>query len=83
MKTKETRKWNVTYSHADGRSGTIEVTTEVCKAGGFQYGNGKGGALIIDGYPNGYDLRYNREKDLHVVMIKDYFGKGLVKATEI
>ena len=27
--------------------------------------------------------RYNEEKDLHMAMIKDYFGKGLVKATRV
>ena len=79
----ETKKWKVEYSHSDGRSGTIEVTTEISKAGAFEYGNGKCGALIIDGYPTVYDLRYNSAKDLHMAMIKDYFGKGLVMATEI
>lgn len=80
---KEVKKWMVEYDHADGRQGTVEVTTEICKAGGFQYGNGKGGALIENGYPHIYDLRYCREKDLHMVMIREYFGDGLVKAEEI
>lgn len=80
---KDTKRWSIEYSHKDGRSGTVNVTTEVGESGGFQYGNGKGGALIIDGYPYGYDLRYSRESDLHMAMIEDYFGSGLVKATEI
>lgn len=79
----ETKKWNVSYSHEDGRNGVVEVTTEITKSGCFDYGNGKSGALIVDGYPNGYDLRYCGEKDLHMAMIKHYFGKGLVKATEL
>lgn len=77
------KRWEVEYSHEDGRSGTINVTTEVVKTGGFHYGNGKSGALTVAGYTNVYDLRYNSAKDLHMVMLKDYFGKGLVKATEI
>ena len=79
----ETRKWSVEYSHSDGRAGVIEVTTEVSKSEAFAYGNGKSGALIIGEYPNVYDLRYNSAKDLHIEMIKDYFGNGLVKAVEI
>lgn len=79
----ETKKWSIEYSHADGRRGTIKATTEISKSGCFDYGNGKSGALIIDGYPNVYDLRYNTAEDLHMEMIKDYFGKGLVKATEL
>ena len=79
----ETKRWRVKYSHSDGRSGTVEAVTEISKSGSFTYGNGKGGALIINDYPNVYDLRYNREHDLHMVMLKDYFGKGLVEATEL
>lgn len=79
----ETKKWSVEYSHDDGRSGTVKVTTEVGKSGAFQYGNGKSGALTVDGFTQGYDLRYCNRKDLHMVMLEDYFGKGLVKATEI
>ena len=79
----ETKRWKVEYSHNDGRSGVLEVTTEISKSGAFDYGNGKIGALIIDGYPTVYDLRYNSAKDLHMEMLKDYFGKGLVKATRI
>ena len=78
----ETKKWEVAYSHADGRSGTVNVTTEVQDSGAFQYGNGKAGALIIDGYPTGYDLRY-AHGDLHRVMLNEYFGNGLVTAKEI
>ena len=80
---KESKKWMVQYSHDDGRSGTVEAITEIEKMKEPYYGNGKYGALKIDGYVNGYDLRYNREKDLHLVMLEAYFGKGLVKATEI
>ena len=79
----EMKKWVIEYAHDDGRSGTIEATTEIRKSGAFDYGNGMGGALTINGYDNVYDLRYCKEKDLHMVMIKDYFGKGLVKATEV
>lgn len=79
----ETKKWIVEYSHADGRNGTVKVTTEISKSGCFDYGNGKSGALFVDGYTNVYDLRYNTADDLHMEMIKDYFGNGLVKATEV
>ncbi len=81
----EVKKWEIQYSHSDGRTGVVEVTTEISKSGAFDYGNGKCGALSIDGYPDVYvyDLRYNTAKDLHMEMIKDYFGKGLVKASEI
>lgn len=79
----ETKRWSIEYSHSDGRAGTIEATTEISKSGAFSYGNGKSGALTIDGYPTVYDLRYNSSKDLHMAMIEDYFGKGLVRATEI
>lgn len=77
------KKWKIEYSHADGRSGCVEVTTEIGKSGAFQYGNGKSGALTVDGYTQTYDLRYCGCEDLHMVMIEDYFGNGLVKATEI
>lgn len=79
----EIKKWEVEYSHDDGRSGTVEITTKVGESGAFQYGNGKCGALIDGKHREGYDLRYCREKDLHRAMLEDYFGKGLVKATEI
>ena len=79
----EIKNWKVEYKHNDGREGELSVTTEISKSGAFDYGNGKSGALIIDGYPNVYDLRYNTAKDLHMQMIKDYFGKGLVSATAI
>ena len=79
----ETKKWIVDYDHKDGRAGRVEATTEIMKSGGFQYGNGKSGALTIKGYqPVVYDLRYNHG-DLHRLMLADYFGKGLVRATEI
>ena len=79
----ETKKWIIKYSHADGRSGTVEATTEIKKSEAFKYGNRKYGALIIDGYPRVYDLRYNRAKDLHRVMLEEYFGDGLVEAKEV
>ena len=78
----DVKRWNVQYDHKDGRSGVVEVVTEITKSGGFSYGNGKGGALIVDGYPHGYDLRYC-SGNLHMVMIKQYFGDGLIVATEI
>ena len=81
--TTETKRWSVEYSHEDGRAGTIEVTTEVGKSEAFKYGNGKYGALTVGDFIQSYDLRYNTAKDLHMVMLEDYFGKGLVKATEI
>ena len=57
-KMTDVKRWNVQYDHKDGRSGVVEVVTEITKSGGIRYGNGKGGALIVDGYPHGYDLRY-------------------------
>jgi len=80
---KETKKWRVHYAHSDGRAGAVDVVTEIGKSGAFDYGNGKCGALIVGDFMQGYDLRYNTENDLHMVMLKDYFGKGLVKVTEI
>lgn len=77
------KTWLVKFDHADGRKGEIKVTTELQKAEGFQYGNGISGCLTAGDYPRFYDLRYNTEKDLHMVMLKDYFGEGLVSATEI
>ena len=80
----ETKKWIVEYDHKDGRKETIELKTEVQETKGFHYGNGKSGAIFINDFVQGYDLRYNsKDRDLHMAMIKDYFGKGLVKATEI
>ena len=75
------KEWIVVYNHKDGRSGTVEVTTELFKSGGFQYGNGMGGCICIGDYESGYDLRYNTG-DLHRLMIEDCFGEGLVEATE-
>ena len=79
----EKKKWIIEYAHEDGRSGIVEAETEVGKSGGFQYGNGKYGVLIVGNSEQGYDLRYCTAKDLHRVMLNEYFGKGLVKATEI
>lgn len=81
--TKETKRWKVAYSHKDGRSGTVEVETEVGKSGAFQYGNGKYGVLTVGDFEQGYDLRYSSAKDLHRVMLEEYFGEGLVEAVEI
>ena len=53
--------------------------------GSSDSGSGSGsssGGLTINGYTTGYDLRY-ASGDLHRVMLEEYFGKGLVKATEI
>lgn len=82
MENREVRNWNVSYSHADGRSGTVACTTEVGKSGAFDYGNRKSGCLTVGDFAQPYDLRYCTEKDLHMVMLKEYFGKGLVKAEE-
>ena len=79
----ETKKWRVDYDHKDGRHGTVEVSTEVGETGAFKYGNGKYGAIICDGFEQGYDLRYSNSKDLHRVILNEFFGEGLVKATEI
>lgn len=79
----ETKKWSVEYDHKDGRSGTVTAVTTVGKCGGFQYGNGKAGMLKVEGYTQCYDLRYWNDKDLHMAMLKHFFGKGMVKATEV
>lgn len=77
----EKKIWVVEYDHKDGRAGTVRVTTEVCKSGAFEYGNGKAGLLVTEGFKQGYDLRYCHG-DLHRVMLDNYFGKGLVSAKE-
>lgn len=78
----EVKNWKVEYDHKDGRCGVVNVTTEIRESGAFSYGNGKAGAIQInDGDPRYYDLRYNHDDDLHMLMIQDWFGKGLVKAT--
>ena len=79
----EKRRWRVTYDHEDGRSGVVEVETELQQSGGFQYGNGKAGGITVDGCETRfYDLRYEHG-DLHRLMLDDYFGNGLVKAEAI
>lgn len=85
MKKEELKRWSVEYAHEDGRAGVLECTTELAKSDRLDYGNGFHGCLKVvgDGYPNVYDLRYNKEDDLHMVMLRDYFGKGLLRATEI
>ena len=80
---RERKEWMVEYSHDDGRSGKVKVITEITKSKAFTYGNGKSGGIIIGDFEQRYDLRYSTEKDLHMVMIKEYFGKGLVTATPI
>ena len=79
----EKKNWLVYYSHKDGRKGTVEATTEISQSGSFGYGNGKGGMLNVGNFAQGYDLRYNLDKDLHIVMLRDYFGDGLVEVQEI
>ena len=81
--TPEKKNWIVKYSHRDGRNGTIEATTEIEESGCFEYGNRKSGLLTVATFTQPYDLRYCREKDLHMVMLRDYFGDGLVEAQEI
>jgi len=80
---RETKKWRIDYDHKDGRHGTMEVTTEIGDSTLFQYGNGKYGAIFCDDFEQGYDLRYCRSKDLHRVILDEFFGDGLVRATEI
>lgn len=77
------KKWRVEYSHKDGRRGTVEVTTEISESGAFDYGNRKCGLLTVGDFEQPYDLRYIRGEDLHMAMLKNYFGEGIVKATEI
>ena len=76
-----TKMWNVSYDHKDGRSGVVKVETEVFDSGAFAYGNGKGGCITVDDFEQGYDLRYVHDDDLHMAMIREFFGKGLIKAT--
>ena len=80
---KDIKKWKVKYDYKDGRSGEVDTVTEILKSGAFDYGNGKTGQLIVNSIIQDYDLRYNKERDLHMVMLKDYFGNGLVEAKEI
>lgn len=79
------KKWLVEYDHKDGRSGKAEIETEVNKSECSQYGNGKSGILRVINYNQvkRYDLRYCKEKDLHMAMLEDFFGDGFVKATEL
>lgn len=79
----ETKNWEIEYSHDDGRAGTVRARTEISKSEEYTYGNKKYGALRINGEPVIYDLRYNRAKDLHLVMLQEYFGNGLVRAIEV
>lgn len=79
----EIKRWLVEYDHNDGRSGTVNVKTEIGKSESFDYGNGKFGLIEIEDFEQVYDLRYNMGKDLHMIMIESIFGKGLKKAIEI
>ena len=79
----EKKNWLVKYDHKDGRKGTVEVTTEIQGSSCFAYGNRKAGMLTVGNFNQAFDLRYNRESDLHMVMIGSYFGKGLLEAKEI
>ena len=76
------KKWMVRYDHEDGRSGQVEVTTEIAKSDS-RYGNGKSGLLTVGSLSQGYDLRYDSSSDLHLLMLESYFGDGLVRATEM
>lgn len=75
----EIKRWKVSYDHKDGRAGTIDVETEVRDSGAFQYGNCKAGGIRVGESNRFYDLRYEHG-DLHMLMISDYFGRGLVEA---
>ena len=78
-----TKKWKVVYSHDDGRSGTVEAVTELQKDESIMYGNKTYGSLSVNNERvNVYDLRYSRG-DLHRIMLEEYFGQGLVEATEL
>lgn len=79
----EKKKWLVAYSHKDGRHGTVEVTTEIGESSAFDYGNKKWGLITVGDFEQSFDLRYNRAEDLHMAMLKIYFGPGLVAAIEI
>ena len=76
------KEWLVEYNHSDGRHGTVKAITEISNIEKNIYGNGKAGLLTVGDFSQGYDLRYEKG-DLHMVMLKDYFGRGLVKATEV
>lgn len=75
------KTWNVSYDHKDGRKGTVKVITEV-ERGNSMYGNEKHGRLTIVASSVVYDLRYNKG-NLHMAMLKNYFGSGFVNAVEI
>ena len=76
------QEWDVTYDHEDGRKGTVRVTTEVFDSGASSYGNGKAGILREGHSKVSYDLRYVHG-DLHVAMLNEYFGEGLVRAETV
>lgn len=76
------KTWVVEYDHKDVRHGQVKVETEVTDSRANRYGNGKCGCLTVGGETTVYDLRYTKGEDLHKVMIEQFFGSGLVKATE-
>lgn len=76
------KTWNVSYDHKDGRKGTVKVITEVERGKGSLYGNQKHGRLTVVTSSVVYDLRYNKG-NLHMAMLKNYFGSGFVNAVEI
>lgn len=80
--TSEIRNWTIEYDHRDGRSGAVEVKTEIEEAAAFHYGNRKMGVLTVEGQPHIYDLRYSEAEDLHREMLEAFFGDGLTNAIE-
>lgn len=74
----EIKTWKVRYEHKDGRKEKVDVVTEIEKHENT-YGNGKYGRLSVEGFSQIYDLRY-ATGDLHKLMIKSYFGSGLISA---
>lgn len=78
---KEVKRWVVTFDHMDGRKGTVEVVTEMYDSKAFQYGNMKSGKIIVGDGERYYDFRYIKGNP-HMIMIEDFFGKGLVTVVE-
>lgn len=76
--------WVISYDHDDERKGKVLVKTELhaLPEKENQYGKPVCGRLIIGDWDKLYDLRYEKG-DLHSIMIKDWFGKGLVDIQEI
>lgn len=55
------KKWTIEYCHDDGRSGKVNVTTEVGESEAYSYGNKKYGAVTVLDFTQRYDLRYVHE----------------------